>query len=54
MLFFQSRPNSWKKTELELDAKSSIALPIIDIAPGDMGENKGFGVELGPVCFIGV
>ena len=46
--------NAWRKTELELEAKSSIALPIIDIAPQDMGDNKEFGVELGPVCFIGV
>ncbi|WP_395241557.1 hypothetical protein [Salmonella sp. s51933] len=48
------RSSTWKKTEFELDAKSSIALPIIDIAPRDMGKDNGFGVELGPVCFVGV
>ena len=50
----QTRSAEWTKTILELEAKSSIALPIIDVAPQDMGEDKQFGVELGPVCFIGV
>lgn len=50
----QKQDNIWAKTVLEIDTKSSIALPIIDIAPKDMGKDKGFGVELGPVCFIGV
>ena len=53
-VFSQTRSAEWTKTILELEAKSSIALPIIDVAPQDMGEDKQFGVELGPVCFIGV
>ena len=44
----------WRETILELEAKSSISLPIIDIAPQDMGDDKEFGVEVGPVCFTGV
>ena len=37
---------------IEINTKTASHLPIVDIAPGDVGSvNKAFGVEIGEVCF---
>lgn len=44
--------SSEAQTVIEIDTKTATHLPIIDIAPGDIGTtHKEFGVQLGEVCF---
>lgn len=42
----------WSKTMLEYRTQKSVRLPIVDIAPLDIGrDNQEFGLDIGPVCF---
>ncbi|KAK9410802.1 collagen alpha-1III chain [Crotalus adamanteus] len=45
--------NEWGKTVFEYRTRKTMRLPIIDIAPFDIGApNQQFGVDVGPVCFL--
>uniref|UniRef100_UPI00397F0482 hypothetical protein n=1 Tax=Salmonella sp. s51884 TaxID=3159654 RepID=UPI00397F0482 len=45
--------DEWSRAVLEYTTKSTKKLPIVDIAPADIGmEEQQFGLELGPVCFL--
>uniref|UniRef100_UPI00398EFE09 collagen alpha-1(III) chain-like n=1 Tax=Pristiophorus japonicus TaxID=55135 RepID=UPI00398EFE09 len=42
----------WDMTVFEYRTRKTIRLPIVDIAPMDIGaEDQEFGVDIGPVCF---
>uniref|UniRef100_A0A4W3J7G2 Fibrillar collagen NC1 domain-containing protein n=1 Tax=Callorhinchus milii TaxID=7868 RepID=A0A4W3J7G2_CALMI len=42
----------WGKTVFEYKTRKTIRLPIVDIAPMDIGaEDQEFGIDIGPVCF---
>ncbi|CAB1437925.1 unnamed protein product [Pleuronectes platessa] len=44
---------SWGKTVIDYKTSKTSRLPIIDIAPMDVGApDQEFGVEVGPVCFL--
>jgi len=48
----KTRSDSWSKTVITYQTDKTVRLPIIDIAPYDIGSyNQEFGVEIGPVCF---
>ncbi|WP_411025332.1 hypothetical protein [Salmonella sp. s55004] len=48
----QYHTNEWSKTVIEFTTESTKRLPIVDVAPADIGmEHQQFGLELGPVCF---
>lgn len=52
-LFRQSHTGSWGKTVIDYKTTKTSRLPIIDIAPMDVGApDQEFGVEVGPVCFL--
>lgn len=41
------------KTVFEYRTQNVARLPIIDIAPVDIGStDQEFGIEIGPVCFV--
>lgn len=43
----------WGKTVIEYKTQKTSRLPIVDIAPMDIGgANQEFGVDIGPVCFL--
>ncbi|NXR95774.1 CO2A1 protein, partial [Hypocryptadius cinnamomeus] len=43
----------WGRTVIEYRSQKTSRLPIVDIAPMDIGgPEQEFGVELGPVCFL--
>lgn len=43
----------WGKTMIEYRSQKTSRLPIIDIAPMDIGgPEQEFGVDIGPVCFL--
>lgn len=45
--------NNWGKTVFEYRTQKTARLPIVDIAPVDIGgANQEFGVDIGPVCFL--
>ena len=51
-LHLQYRQDKWTKTVFEFDTEKAARLPIIDMAPFDIGaEDQEFGLEIGPVCF---
>ena len=44
---------TWGKTVIDYKTSKTSRLPIIDIAPMDVGApDQEFGVEVGPVCFL--
>jgi len=48
-----SHTGSWGKTVIDYKTSKTSRLPIIDIAPMDVGAaDQEFGVEVGPVCFL--
>jgi len=48
----QHRQDTWAETKLEVSTEKVERLPIVDIAPYDVGEaNQEFGLEIGEVCF---
>ncbi|NBI73792.1 hypothetical protein D3Z50_22805, partial [Clostridiaceae bacterium] len=48
-----SHTGTWGKTVIEYKTTKTTRLPIIDIAPMDIGApNQEFGIEVGPVCFL--
>ena len=52
VVFFQSRENKWGRTIFEFRTTKTRRLPIVDIAPYDVGgDNQAFGLEIGSVCF---
>uniref|UniRef100_A0A8C4X0B4 Fibrillar collagen NC1 domain-containing protein n=1 Tax=Eptatretus burgeri TaxID=7764 RepID=A0A8C4X0B4_EPTBU len=51
-LLSQRHTSKWSKTVMEYRTQKTSRLPIIDIAPMDIGEaGQQFGVDIGPVCF---
>lgn len=43
----------WSRAVLEYTTSSTKRLPIVDVAPADIGmDSQEFGLELGPVCFV--
>ncbi|KAF2979441.1 hypothetical protein EK904_010830 [Melospiza melodia maxima] len=43
----------WGRTVIEYRSQKTSRLPIVDIAPMDIGgPEQEFGVDLGPVCFL--
>lgn len=52
-LFLQQANGNWGKTVFEYRTQKTARLPIVDIAPVDIGgPNQEFGVDIGPVCFL--
>lgn len=48
----RTKSNQWSKTVITYKTDKTVRLPIIDIAPYDIGSyNQEFGVEIGPICF---
>lgn len=51
-LLLQRKNNKWGKTIIEYRTNKPSRLPILDIAPLDIGgADQEFGVDVGPVCF---
>lgn len=49
----QKHTGKWDKTVIEYKTQKTSRLPIVDIAPLDIGgANQEFGVDIGPVCFL--
>lgn len=49
----QKHTDEWGKTVFEYRTRKTMRLPVIDIAPFDIGaSNQEFGVDVGPVCFL--
>ncbi|WP_411026593.1 hypothetical protein, partial [Salmonella sp. s54395] len=49
----QYHTSEWSRAVLEFTTRSTKRLPIVDVAPADIGmEDQQFGLELGPVCFL--
>ncbi|NXO08439.1 CO3A1 protein, partial [Oriolus oriolus] len=43
----------WGKTVFEYRTRKTMRLPVVDIAPLDIGgPDQAFGVDIGPVCFL--
>lgn len=52
-LLLQKHTGQWGKTVIEYKTQKTSRLPIVDIAPLDIGAaNQEFGVDIGPVCFL--
>lgn len=50
--FLQRHTGEWSKTVIEYRTNKPSRLPILDIAPLDIGEaDQEFGLDIGPVCF---
>lgn len=48
----KDRSDKWSYTILQYKSDKAQRLPIVDIAPRDIGlKNQEFGVEVGPACF---
>jgi len=48
-----SHTGTWGKTVIDYKTSKTSRLPIIDIAPMDVGAaDQEFGLEVGPVCFL--
>ncbi|KPP63570.1 hypothetical protein Z043_118163 [Scleropages formosus] len=44
---------TWGKTVFEYRTQKTARLPIVDIAPMDIGQaDQEFGMDIGPVCFV--
>lgn len=51
-LVFQTSSSKWSKTVFEYRSQKPTKLPIIDMAPVDVGgAEQEFGIDVGPVCF---
>lgn len=51
--FLQKHTGEWGKTVFEYRTRKAVRLPIVDIAPYDIGgPDQEFGVDIGPVCFL--
>lgn len=49
----QKANGNWGKTVFEYRTQKTARLPIVDIAPVDIGgPNQEFGIDIGPVCFL--
>lgn len=49
----QRHTGRWSKTVFEYKTMKTSRLPIVDIAPMDIGgADQEFGVDIGPVCFL--
>lgn len=49
----QSHTGAWGKTVIEYKTTKTSRLPIIDLAPMDVGApDQEFGIDIGPVCFL--
>lgn len=49
----QSHTGSWGKTVIEYKTTKTSRLPIIDVAPLDIGApDQEFGLDIGPACFV--
>lgn len=52
-LISQQASGNWGKTVFEYRTQKTARLPIVDIAPVDIGgPDQEFGVDIGPVCFL--
>lgn len=50
--FKQKKTNEWRKTIIEYKTNKPSRLPILDIAPLDIGDaDQEVSVDVGPVCF---
>ncbi|NXM58243.1 CO1A1 protein, partial [Illadopsis cleaveri] len=48
-----SHTGTWGKTVIEYKTTKTSRLPIIDLAPMDVGApDQEFGIDIGPVCFL--
>lgn len=48
-----SHTGEWGKTVFEYRTRKPMRLPVVDIAPMDIGgPDQEFGVDIGPVCFL--
>lgn len=44
---------NWGKAVFEYRTQKTARLPIVDVAPVDIGgANQEFGIDIGPVCFL--
>lgn len=51
-LHLQRHTGEWSKTVIEYRTNKPSRLPILDIAPLDIGgAEQEFGLDIGPVCF---
>lgn len=49
----QRHTDQWGKTVFEYRTQKTTRLPVVDIAPMDIGgADQEFGVEIGAVCFL--
>jgi collagen type I/II/III/V/XI/XXIV/XXVII alpha len=49
----QSHTGTWGKTVIEYKTTKTSRLPIIDVAPLDIGApDQEFGLDIGPACFV--
>lgn len=49
----QRANGNWGKTVFEYRTQKTARLPIVDIAPVDIGgPDQEFGIDIGPVCFL--
>lgn len=49
----QKHTGEWGKTVFEYRTRKPMRLPVVDIAPLDIGgPDQEFGVDIGPVCFL--
>lgn len=49
----QTHTGRWGKTVIEYKTQKTSRLPIVDIAPMDIGgADQEFGVDVGAVCFL--
>lgn len=53
-VYILQQPNgNWGKTVFEYRTQKTARLPIVDIAPVDIGgPDQEFGFDIGPVCFL--
>merc|ERR1712113_406817 len=48
----KTKTSSWSKTVISYETEKAERLPILDIAPYDLGRsNQAMGIDIGPVCF---
>lgn len=51
-LFPQTSNGAWGKTVIEYRTQTPARLPVVDLAPMDVGKaDQEFGLNIGPVCF---
>lgn len=49
----QQASGNWGKTIFEYRTQKTARLPIMDVAPVDIGgADQEFGIDIGPVCFL--